>query len=188
MHHNRRHFMKLLAVVPWLLSGCGPTTIKDTATQTYVPIQGWMLELHRDVTIPPGRTRVFFQDGRLSHGINEYKPHCQLRVWEISEHPQSVRSDRFSIEKVFGSFDQIVSNGQLRFVAAAAVVMGGGGDGDGMGQLMHLYHMELHADTQPNVTYLVCGGKLDDPAFAKYPTIQDIRTSMGDYATLIIPE
>jgi len=47
--------------------------------------------------------------------------------------------------------------------------------------------MKLRADKQPNVTYLVCGGALEDAARAKYPTIQDIRTSMGDYATLIIP-
>jgi hypothetical protein len=100
-----------------------------------------------------------------------------------------VHADRFSIEKVFGSVDQIVSSGHIRVAAAdAAVVMGGGGSGDGggMSQLIYFYFMKLRADTQPNVTYLVCGGALDDPAFAKYPTIQDIRTSMGDYATLII--
>jgi hypothetical protein len=149
-----------------------------------------MLELHQDVTIPSSHTRVFFQEGKLVYGINEYKPHCQLRVWDISKQPQSVHADRFSIEKVFGTVDQIVSNTRIRLAAADAAVItdgGGDGDGDGMSQLIYFYFMKLHADKQPNVTYLVCGGALDDAAFAKYPTIQDIGASMGDYATLIIP-
>ena len=31
-------------------------------------------------------------------------------------------------------------------------------------------------------------GTLDDPAFAEYPTIQEIRSALGDYATVILPD
>ena len=96
-------FFTLLFSLHWLLSACGPTTIKDLATQTYIPIQGWALELNQDVVIPAGRTRIFFQEGRLLTGINEYEPHCQLRVRDISDQPRSVQSDRFTIDKVFGT-------------------------------------------------------------------------------------
>jgi hypothetical protein len=47
--------------------------------------------------------------------------------------------------------------------------------------------MKLHSDNQPQVTYLVCGGVADYPAFADYPTLQDIYTSIGDYAVLVRP-
>jgi hypothetical protein len=189
MNNNRFNLIGFLVVLPWLLAACGPTLIKDATTRSYVPIQGWTLELRQDVTIPPNRTRVFFQEGRVSYGINEYEPHCQLRVRKISEQPQSVRADRFSIENVFGANGQIVSSDRIQLAAAgAAVVMGGGdGGGDGPSQLIYFYFMGLHADKQPNVTYLVCGGALNDAALARYPTIQDIRTALGDYATLIIP-
>ena len=68
-----------------LLSACGPVTIKDETKQAYIPIHGRVFELHQKVTMPPHRTRVFFQAGRLSHGINELESHCQLKVHDISE-------------------------------------------------------------------------------------------------------
>jgi len=187
--------MRLSRIMPlfalhWLLSACGPVTIKDTTTQSYIPLQGSILELHQDVVIPPGRTRVFFQQGRLSYGINEYKPHCQLRVRDISAQPQPVHADRFTIDKVFGSVDQIVGNGSIQLAAVGVtVIAGGGGNGNGNGESRqtYFYFMELQADKQPHVTYFVCGGVLDDPPLANYPTIQEIRASLGGYATLILP-
>ncbi|MCO6412469.1 MAG: hypothetical protein J5I92_06965 [Thiogranum sp.] len=186
MQKHQFTFIGLLVACPWLLSACGPMTIKDTTTQTFVPIQGWVLELHQEVTIPPNRTRVFFQDGRVSFGINEYEPHCQLRVRPISTQPRPVHPDRFSIDKAFGKVGPVVSNGPVRLAAAGTmVVMGDGGDGDGPGQLIYFYYLGLHSDRQPDVSYLVCGGALNDPAFALYPTLQEIRASLGDYATLV---
>lgn len=188
MQKHRLTFIRLLVACAWLLSSCGPMTIKDATTQTFVPIQGWVLELHQEVTIPPNRTRLFFQGGRVSRGINEYEPHCQLRVRPISTQPRPVHPDRFSIDKAFGEVDSIVSNGPVRLAAAdTAVVMGGGGDGDGPGQLIHFYYLGLHSDRQPDVSYLVCGGALNDPAFSRYPTLQEIRAALGDYATLVTP-
>jgi hypothetical protein len=188
MPYTRLTFIAFLFTFHWLLLACGPMTIKDTTTQSYIPIQGWILELHQDVVIPSGRTRVFFQEGRLLYAVNEYKPHCQLRVRDISEQPQAVHADRFTIDKVFGSIDEIVSNDRILLAAAgAAAIAGGGGNGNGERSLIYFYHMELHADNQPHVTYLVCGGASEEPFLARHPTIQDIYTSMGDYATLILP-
>ena len=184
---KRLVFIAILFTFYWLLLACGPMTIKDTTTQSYIPIQGWILELHQNVVIPPGRTRVFFQDGRLLYRINEYKPHCQLRVRAISEQPQVVQSDRFTIDKVSGRVDEVVSNARIHLAAAGAAVIADGGNGNGEGRLIYFYFLGLHADKQPHVTYLVCGGSSDEPALTDYPTIQDIYTSMGDYATLILP-
>ena len=89
-----------------------------------------------------------------------------------------------------GAEDTIVSSDLIRLAAAGGtVIAGGGGNGGGNGEtrLMYFYFMGLHAEKQTNVTYLVCGGALEDPAFADYPTIQEIRAAMGDYATLILP-
>jgi hypothetical protein len=44
--------------------------------------------------------------------------------------------------------------------------------------------MALHSERQPQVTYFVCGGAFKEPAFTDYPSLQDIQTAMGDYATL----
>jgi len=171
------------------LSACGPLTIKDTATQSFIPIQRGVLELHRDVVIPAHRTRVFFQGGRSLYGIDEYYPHCQLRVRDISQQTQTVEADRFTMDRVFGTLDQVVSNDPVRVAAVGATVIAGGGGnggGNGEGRQLYLYFMALHSDQQPQVTYLVCGGALVEPAFADYPSLQDIQTALGDYATLTL--
>jgi hypothetical protein len=163
-------------------------TIMDTTTQSYLPIQGWVLVLHQNVVISPGRTRVFFQGGRLLSAVNEYEPHCQLRVRDLSEEPRTVHADRFTIDRVFGNFGEIVHNDHIRLASAsAAVIADGGGDGDAESRLIYFYFLGLHADEQPNVTYLVCGGASEEPALARYPSIQDIYTALGDYATLLLP-
>jgi len=66
----------------------------------------------------------------------------------------------------------------------ATIIASGGGNGEGL--LMYTYFMALHSDKQPQVTYFVCRGAFDTPAFAAYPTLQDIQTAMGDYATLTL--
>ena len=188
MPYTRLTLITFLMTFHWLLLACGPMTIKDTTMHSYLPIQGWILVLNQDVVIPPERTRVFFQEGRLLHAVNEYKPHCQLSVRDISEQPQAVHADRFTIDKVFGSIEDVVSNDRILLAAASATVIAdGGGNGNGENRLAHFYHMKLHSDQQPHVTYLVCGGALDEPFLADYPTLQDIYTSIGDYATLILP-
>jgi hypothetical protein len=183
-----RHWMFIPFLFGGCLLACGPLTIRDTAKQEFVPIEGGILELHREVVIPAQRTRVFFQDGRASYGINEYYPHCELRVRDISEQSQTVQADRFSIERVFGSVDEIVSSGgiQLAGSVGTTLILGGGGNGNGNGEmrLMYTYFMALHSDRQPHVTYFVCGGAFEEPALADYPTLQDIRTAIGEYATL----
>jgi hypothetical protein len=190
MPYRRVALITFFFCLHWLLLACGPVTIKDETNQSYIPIQGWVLELHQDIDIPPRRTRVFFQEGRMLYGINDFKPHCQLRVRDISEQSQSVHADRFTIENVYGFEGDIVSSDRIRLAAAGGtVIAGGGGNGgdNGESRLMYFYFMGLHAEKQSNVTYLVCGGALEDTAFAEYPTIQEIRAAMGDYATLILP-
>jgi hypothetical protein len=189
MRYMRWIIITTLFSFGWLLSGCGPMTIKDTTTQSYIPIQGWVLVLQRDVVISPGRARVFFQGGRLLSAVNEYEPHCQLMVRDISEQPQTVHAGRFTIDRVFGNSGEIVHSDYIRLASAGATVIAdGGGDGDADGRLIYFYFLGLHADEQPNVTYLVCGGALEMAAFARYPTLQDIQAALGDYATLILPE
>jgi len=187
MPSMRLPLIALLCMVHWLLLACGSMTIKDTTTQTYIPIQGWHLELHKPVVIPAGRARVFFQEGRRVYAVNEYLPHCQLIVRDISDQPQDVQPGRFVIDRAFGSTDEFVSNDRILLATAGETVIADGGGGGGERFLIFLYHMKLHDDMQPHVTYLVCGGAAKEPFLARYPTLQDIHVSLGEYATLIRP-
>lgn len=170
----------------FIMQGCMPAAVMDTESRAYVPITGWSLVLHQDVTVAAGRSRVYFQDGELQHAINEFKPHCQLKVRSPSEKPQTILADLFIVTRVVGSEDEIVTSGRILLASAGAdrIARSGGLDSDtGPLRLMHVYHMQLHSDKQPDVTYFSCAGAMDDPAYATDPTLQDIRASIGDYAT-----
>jgi hypothetical protein len=48
---------------------------------------------------------------------------------------------------------------------------------------MKIYTLYLHSDRQPDLLSLVCGGAFDSPALASRPTLQDIESALGEYAT-----
>jgi len=173
--------------VALLLAACGPLSIRNEATRSYVPLRNASLELHRDIVVAPGRARVFFQDGEVLPGINEYRPHCELTVRKLADRPQTIQADRFTVERVSADIVHVVSSGAVVVAVNAEFrLAGGGGDGggDGEGRLMKAYILYLHSDRQPEVLSLVCGGAFNLPALATRPSLEDIQTALGDYATL----
>jgi hypothetical protein len=175
-----------------LLTACGPLVIRNEATREYVPLQNASLQLHRDVVVPPERARVFFQQGMVQSGVNEYRPHCELTVRNLVNRPQTIHADRFIVERVSADIVHVVTSGDVVVAVNANIQLisgGGGGDGggDGEGRQMKIYTLYLHSDRQPEVLSLVCGGAFDFPALASRPSLQDIATALGDYATLVPP-
>ena len=173
-------------IVALLLAACGPLLIRNEATRGYVPLRNASLELHRDVVVAPGRARVFFQDGVVQPGINEYRPHCELTTRKLADRPLTIQADRFTVERVSADIVHVVTSGAVVMAVNAEFRLtgGGGGGGDGEGRLMKTYTLYLHSDRQPEVLSLVCGGAFDLPALATRPSLQDIQTALGDYATL----
>jgi hypothetical protein len=170
-----------------LLAACGPLLIRDEATRGYVPLRDASLELHRDVVIPPERARVFFQQGVVQPGINEYRPHCELTIRILADRPQTIHADHFTVERVSADIVHVVTSGNVVVAVTAEFQLssgGGDGGGDGEGRLMKTYTLYLHSDRQPEVLSLVCGGAFDLPALALKPSLQDIGTALGDNATL----
>ncbi|MFN2339239.1 MAG: hypothetical protein ABR544_09745 [Gammaproteobacteria bacterium] len=175
----------LLLCLLFPLQACTSLTIRDAATNAYVPIQTGSFELHQEVSFPSERTRIFFQDGTIVTAINEFKPHCQLEINPLRETVQQVRPDRFEIIRVSTRTDQVV---MTQPVQLAAVRMGGsmlfGKSDGGVSRHMQVYLFRLHSERQPQVRQLNCGGAFDDPGLAEWPTLQDIARALGDYATL----
>ncbi|MGW8311566.1 MAG: hypothetical protein ACWGNB_10950 [Thiogranum sp.] len=172
-----------------LLAACGPLLIRNEAGGGYVPLRNASLQLHREVVVAPERTRVFFQQGVVQPGINEYRPHCELRVRKLADRPQTIQADRFTVEHVSADIVHVVTSGDVVVAINAEFQLisgGGGGDGggDGEGRLMKTYTLYLHSNRQPDVLSLVCGGAFNLPALATRPSLQDIHAALGDYATL----
>ena len=186
---RRRRVIAAALSAAMLLVACGPLLIRNEATRDYVPLRNASLELRRDVVVPPGRARVFFQQGVVQSGIDEYRPHCELTVRNLVDQPQTIQADDFTVERVSADIEQVVTSGEV--VVAVNVdfrLSSGGGDsdggGDGEGRQMKIYTLYLYSGRQPEVLSLVCGGAFDYPSLATAPSLQDIETALGDYATL----
>jgi hypothetical protein len=176
----------------WLLAACGPLLIRNEATREYVPMHNASLELHRDVVVPLDTAHVFFQDGVTQPAINEYRPHCELTVRNLVNQPQTIHADHFTVDRVSSDIVRVVASGGVVMSVTADIQLtsGGGGDhggGDGEGRLMKIYTLYLHSDRQLDVLSLVCGGAFNSPALTARPSLQDIATALGGYATLQLP-
>jgi hypothetical protein len=186
---RRRRAIAVALSAGLLLAACGPLSIRNEATREYVPLRDASLELHRDVVVPPGRARVFFQDGVAQPAINEYRPHCELTVSHLADQPQTIHADRFTVERVTADNLRVVASGDVVVAVMADFQLasgagGGDGGGNGEGRLMKIYTLYLNSDRQPDVLSLVCGGAFNYPALALRPSLQDIETALGGYATL----
>jgi hypothetical protein len=180
---GRRAVAAALAAA-WFLTACGPLLIRNEAGPDYVPLSNASVELHRDVVVPPERTRVFFQEGVVQPSINEFRPHCELTARDLIDRPQTIHADHFSVERVTSDIVHVVASGGVVVAVSADFQLANGGGGDGEGRLMKIYTLYLHSDRQPQVLSLVCGGAFNLPALASRPTLQDIEAALGDYATL----
>jgi hypothetical protein len=173
-----------------VLVACGPLVIRDDARREYVPLTRAVLELHRDVDVPPERARVFFQGGQPQPAASEYHPHCELTVGTLVDRPRTIHADRFRVTRFSTDTVHVASSGDVVVAVNVDIQLssggGGGSGGDGEGRQMKAYIFYLHSERQPDVLSLVCGGAFDIPARAARPTLQDIAQALGDYATLVL--
>lgn len=187
IHVSKRWLALFCSMFATLLTACGPMQIRDARTATWVPIQAGSLEVHRDIRIPGGRARIFFQDGVLSSGINEFKPFCWLEVATLEAQDQSVHPDSFTIIQVSGGTEEIVESGPLMLAALHGVAMTAlDSDNGGPSRITRLLNFSLHSNLQPDVRRLTCGGAFEEPSDADAPTVQEIAVVLGEYAALML--
>jgi len=151
----------------------------------FAQLAGGQFILHRSVSIPPGRVRVIFQQGTAGQGASELQPRCELEVRDILETPQTITAGSYRIGKV---------RGMQRFVKRLSerIMLAGIGDpvllaDDTSNEwYMHTYIMQLQSETQEDAPTLVCGGAYNFAFYARYPTLEEMRVALGDYATLTL--
>lgn len=151
-------------------------------------LRGGEFVLHREVTIAPGRVRMSFQDGAPAYAYSEYYPHCELVLPEIREEPQIIPAGRYRIGQVIGQTHYVSRPRQDSMLLAVA------GDARnllasdaGAEWIMLAYYISLHAETPPERLTLICGGAYNFPYNVKYPSLVEIRHSLGDYGTFKLP-
>jgi hypothetical protein len=74
--------------------------------------------------------------------------------------------------------------GGIKLAAAGDAIRLAGDDSNEW--LMYTFRMQLLSDAQAETPTLVCGGAYNFPFYARYPTLQEMRDALGDYATLTL--
>ena len=167
-----------------VLSACQSGLLVETGHNDFQKLSAKTLILHKDIRIPPRQAHAVFQGGAFSYGSGEYAPHCELEVRAVQETAQTVRAGVIVITSVRGITHYEQRPRRIQLAAAADFQLLAG---DSSEWIMQAYHFSLYSEAQPDVTHLICGGAYNFPFYARYPTEQEIRQSLGDLATLSLP-
>ncbi|NEX21104.1 hypothetical protein G3480_12410 [Thiorhodococcus mannitoliphagus] len=162
------------------LAGC-KTLVRESVPGDWVEVPpGSAVRFNRPIEISPGRARAFLTTGSaLAEGTS-----CAVEVRRIDhEKPQAVAAGTYQITRVQNDLALVSkvddpSRGAVRFQLA------GHGDSGGSQMVRFGYHFWLDDGQDPNLMRMTCLGRLDDPAYTRPPTLEEIRAVLGDQATL----
>jgi hypothetical protein len=148
-----------------------------------LPPLGSKIVLIQQLTIKPGTTRTFLQQGEpMALGdFNRYYVNCNFEVQGLSNGIQQIEPDTFLIKKVERLMTEVVQNRikQPRFVMAEYA-------DPGSPLVAHGYHLWLSSKRQPDVMRLTCRGAFDDLSRAQPPAIDEVREALGKLAALVL--
>jgi hypothetical protein len=135
---------------------------------------GTLLDLHRDLTIPPDPAGVFIQ-GTPIGDRDRYDAACRLEIRSVEAIPRTVRADRFTVVRVVRDWERF----SQRETGVRRVRL----DYDGPALLRFSTALYLHSDRQPDVFRRVCSHLQDSAQNPRYLTAAEIRTTLAPVVT-----
>ena len=158
-------------------------TVREAAGENrFTHLEGASLVLNQNLEIGAGRARVFVQDGDVTFGFDSYEPHCAFEIKSVQHDGVTINADTFSIARVQGSLQQVVSGEPVQTASLQLAGLNGGGDGPS--SLYLGYHFWLSSVGQPEVRRMSCYGIYAEPQDAYPPTLQEIRQALGSVAEI----
>ena len=161
--------------VSLLLAACQALDYEGQAPAYRIPT-GTVLELHRDLIVPPGQAGVNIQGTAIGDRYR-YDAVCRLEVLTVDDSPRPVRTDHFTVERV-GREWEIFSNraSGLRYVALF--------ERDGPHLLLFTTFLYLRSERQPDVFRLACGHLQNSDQNPRHLTVAEIRATLAPVMTL----
>lgn len=89
----RRLTMAVLSLCALFAAGCGVNRYGTPSADE------WRLAVLGEVTIPAGRARALFQNGRQVAHVDLHHPHCELEINTVDERPQVLLADTFYVTR-----------------------------------------------------------------------------------------
>ena len=145
-----------LLVCAFLLSGCQTAGSTDPASIAFRIPTGSKLVLHKELTIPEGRSHIMLQHGQVANAANEWDVNCRFEVRDLG--PRAIHPDSFLI---------------TRYSSQRAWV--------NQPTLMRFYkEFHLQSETQPDIMPMVCQDWAD-PMMGRPVTVQEVEEALGGY-------
>ena len=183
---NKIHLMPAfgLLLAGLLLGGCeggGSTVRAAAAVDRYVNLAGGTLTLHQALPVKAGEARVFLQHGEVTGKAGFYAPQCNFEIDSVDHGDISIKPDVFKILRVQHVMEEVVQAHPPLKVASLTLA---GLDDGGISQQFEGYHFWLASPKQPQVRRMSCYGVHAEPGDLQAPTLQEIRATLGDIATI----
>ena len=135
---------------------------------------GILLDLHRDLVIPPDQAGVFIQGTRIGDRYR-YDAACRLEIRTVDATVRTVRADRLTVVRV-------VQDGE-RFSQRETGLRRVRLDDDGPALLRFSTTLYLHSDRQPDVFRLVYDHLQDSAQNPRHLTTAEIRSVLAPVMT-----
>ena len=149
-----------------------------------IPTAGSVVKVKRALVVPPGQTRVFLQRGYVvsKRNLDRYYPSCNFEVLALRQRPTTIRPGTFSVTRTVRDIDYMVQSKPIQYAALGLDRVDY--DDGGQALIIHVVHMRLKSEKQPNVYRLTCRSWQDFPYDAKEPTMADMREALGSKASI----
>jgi hypothetical protein len=157
--------------------------VRDTAgVNTFTQLEGASLVLNQELNLRAGKARIFVQNGEVSGGFDSYQPHCAFEIDSVRHEGATIEAGTFTITRVQGSVQPVVSAAPVRLAAMPMVsgIAGGGGSQS----YYEGFHLWLSSADQPQVRRVSCFGVYAQPYELYPPTVAEIRHALGSVAEI----
>lgn len=150
-----------------------------------LPPAGSIIELHKTLSVKPGSTRVYIQNGKPQDysNVDIYQPWCQFFLYEhpkVLKNERIIQSDRFSVVESYNWIETFIA--ELSVVASAGwIVTDASSDDAGPRTLQSI--MKLKSENQPQVVELKCV-IFDDPADFNYLSVKQMQQTLSELVTI----
>jgi len=192
-----------------ILTSCAALTATTAPPAYKVITPGATLTLTRELTIPPGQAGLIIQGDQIGNNndINAWYPHCRIELRTVSDTPQTVLADTFTVQRVTRETDYVLSSRimfslnsehlptrstdqqQHSLAVSPALTVSNkgtsshtatmfGNDGGPMAEIYRTY-LYVKSSTQPDVVRFMCE-YWEDPTDGAHLSVEQIQQALGN--------
>jgi len=159
-----------------LVLATGVLTLSACKAPERRPVTGGIqaFELRRDVMVPANQARVIFQHGRAQPGKNLFDWHCELEINTVSESPQRILADTFTVSSANARIvrDELSGMPAMPFGAIDC------------GDRFYETRYRLESTRQPGVRQMICRNGYTFCSVGKFAGRNEMREIFGEWVTV----